>query len=409
MATTGTKNLDKNWRGSNKSSKVKKQATYYEKVNNLFKQSGTLQKGTDIMYIDNLTTMATKVAIQISGKPDIYYTSIDNLIKPNSSAANATPLGPASFGLENKTFQSGTFYYQEIQKSLNSRADIPGELFDYLYELLDYVKNGAGDYNGIDKTFFPWGQIQNYYGEVIGPLVCIYRGILSGIVPASGLASASIFMPPDSERLYDYKIIVGKNEYLISAKTAKGVSNQVKPQFVTESVDDPSLIGTDEFNLLQILSNNTVISGAFYGWQAIQKNNKLTAEAISSILSVYRGDAHNLKLPDPGELAPFIDLYLPQYKGNIGNVTVGEVRYKCEQLIQDWSKQPPQNTVLKNIFSSYLNKSRVIYVKLDINKSTGRPTFTASSGGEAKIINNLYLRTSNYASRTADRIGFQVG
>jgi hypothetical protein len=409
MATTGTKNLEKNWRGSNKSSTVKNMSTYYEKVNNSYKQVGTLQKGVKITYIDNLTASSSKSAIEIFGKTGTYYTSIDNLVKPNSAAASATPLSPSSFGLENRTFQSSVFYYQEIQKAINGRQDIPGELFDYLYELLDYVKNGAGNYSGIDKINFPWGQIQNYYGEVIGPIACVHRGVLNGIIPPTSLSSASIFIPPDSERLYDYKLIVGKNEYLISAKTAKGVSNQVKPQFVTESVTESSLIQTNEFKLLKILANNTVVSGALYGWQLIQGSGELSTEAIESILSVYRGEAHNLKLPDPELLRTFVNLHLSQYKSNIKNLTVGEVRYKCEQLIQDWSKKISQNTVLKKIFSSYLNESRVIYVKLDINKSTGTPSFSASAGGGASIINNLYLRSSNYATRTADRIGFQVG
>lgn len=413
MATSGNKNLEKNWRGSNRVSKVKKPTTYYQKVNAGYKQIGSLTKGTDIIYIDNLTTTPSKAAIQISGKQGVYYTSIDNLVKPNSSAASATPLGPASFGLENRTFSSGFLYYQELQRVINSRKDIPGELFDYLYELLDYVKNGSGDFSGIDMSSFPWGQIQNYFAEVIGPLACIYRGILTGIVPTTGLSSAQIFIPPDSEQLYDYKIIVGKNEYLISAKTAKGVSNQVKPQFVVNAAMSSGKLGSlstsKEFELLQILGSNTVVAGALYGWQKIQPNNELTSEAITSILSVYKGDSHNKKIPDPELFLSFVNSYLFQYKNNIKNVTVGEIRYKCEQLIQDWSKREPQNATLKKIFSLYLNSSRVIYVKLDINRSSGRPTFSSSSGGDAKIINNLYLRSSNYASRTADRIGFQVG
>jgi hypothetical protein len=63
---------------------------------------------------------------------------------------------------------------------------------------------------------------------------------------------------------------------------------------------------------------------------------------------------------------------------------------------------------LKEIFEVFLNKSRVIYAKLDLNRTTGRPTFTASAGGGTSLVRNLYLRTSNYATRTGDRIGFQV-
>jgi hypothetical protein len=103
-------------------------------------------------------------------------------------------------------------------------------------------------------------------------------------------------------------------------------------------------------------------------------------------------------------------LYLPSKKSNanIKNVTYGEIRYECEQLIERWSRSGTQNRVLKEIFNEFLNQSRVIYVKLDLNQITGRPTFTASAGGGTSLVRNLYLRTSNYATRTDDRIGFQV-
>ena len=95
-------------------------------------------------------------------------------------------------------------------------------------------------------------------------------------------------------------------------------------------------------------------------------------------------------------------------KSNPESITVGEVRYKCEQLIQNWSRVGNQNQVLKNIFNIYLNQSRVVYVKMDVNKTTGIASFSSSAGGGSTLVRNLYLRSSNYATRTADRIGFQV-
>ena len=45
---------------------------------------------------------------------------------------------------------------------------------------------------------------------------------------------------------------------------------------------------------------------------------------------------------------------------------------------------------------------------MDVNKTTGSASFNASAGGGSTLVNRLYLRTSNYAERTSDRIGFQV-
>ena len=92
----------------------------------------------------------------------------------------------------------------------------------------------------------------------------------------------------------------------------------------------------------------------------------------------------------------------------IETTTYGELRYKCEQLIETWSKSGTQNSDLRAIFNLYLSRSRVIYVKMNLNKTSGVASFTADGGSGSSLVNSLYLRTSNYATRTADKIGFQV-
>lgn len=407
MASSGIINFQRNWQGSDHRTTVKKNVSIYTKTESgVYQAAGAVNAGTSVTYIDSLTEDHLRAAFR-TDDGQVFYANVDYFIKPNSAQAQATQLGPSSFGLANRTFFSSVAYYNSIISALNSRNDIPGELFDYLYELLDYVDNGFGDYNGIKMDNFPWGQLQNFYAEVIGPIACIKRGILNNIITTAGIGNARIYIPPDSEKLYDYKLIVGTDEYLISAKSARGVSNQVKPQFVTAAANSSGKLGSlamsKEFQLLNILGYDTVVGGALKGWNLIRPD-EMSIQAAQSIISVYRGGNHSAKIPDEGLLKPFTDKYFPSRK----NLTIGEVRYKCEQLIERWSKNGPQNGVLKQIFEIYLNQSRVIYVKLDLNKRSGTPTFTASAGGGTSLIRNLYLRSSNYTTRTADRIGFQV-
>ncbi len=341
---------------------------------------------------------------------EVFYANVDYFVKPGTDR-QFPQLTPSSFGLSNRTFFSVTDYYNELVNAINRRNDIPGELFDYVYELLDYANSGLGNYTGIKMQGFPWGQLQNYYAEVIGPIACIKRGILSGIINTAGLGGASIYIPPDSEKLYDYKLTLGNDEHLISAKSARGVSNQVKPQFVTDAALKSGKLGalqyTKEFQLLNLLGTESVVAGALKGWGMLEPD-EISVAAAQSIISVYRGGNHSARIPNPELLKPFIDKHITSKRNNPSTVTVGEVRYKCEQLIERWSKNGIQNNVLKQIFEIYLNQTKVIYVKLDLNQATGRPTFTASSGGGPSLTRNLYLRTSNYATRTEDRIGFQV-
>ena len=416
MATSGRDNLDRNWRGQNHQSTVKKAVTYYTKDDNgRYTSVGSLSPGTLMTYIDSLTEDHLKAAFRLSTSEDVYYANIDFFVKPLSAQATATRLTPASFGLEDKTFSSVTQYYNAVVSAITSRDDIDGELFDYLFELLDYVYNGSGNYTGIDFSNIPWSQIQNYYAEVLGPIACIKRGVLGSVVNTTGIASAKIYMPADSGELYDYKVMFGDIEHKISAKSARGVSNQVKPQLVIPYIKSFDLLNTTEYAVLQSLADErerkSVIRGPFYTWQLIQKNNEVTQACIADILSNYTtGSKSNTKISDPTIWQNFVNLHIPakKSKANIKNVTYGELRYKCELLIESWSKTGNQNRVLKEIFQEFLNESRVIYVKMEVSKTTGVASFSASSGTGVSLIRNLSLRSSNYATRTEDRIGFQV-
>ena len=412
MASSGSDNWNRNWKGGNRESVVKKACPYFTKNDNgTFTRVGNLNPQTPITYIDSETTDHLKSAVMLQNDQNVYYVNIDNLVKPRTIETSSPPLNPSSFGIENYLYGSSSAYYNKIKNAINSRDDVNGELFDYLYELLEYCKRGTTDFSGIQLTGFPWGQLQNYYSEVIGPLSCIHRGILNGIIPATGLAGAKIYFPPDSEALYDYKLIVGSAEYLISAKSARGVSNQVKPQFVVEVVDNilpVNLSTSSAYSLLKVLGKYSAKEGPFYGWQILQTTQEITPGAINDILTNYapRNKRSQDKIVDVESWKPFLKKYFSGRKAT--GISYGEVRYKCENLIQAKSKTGKLNSDLKKIFSIYLNESRVIYVKLNINKSNGVPTFTASGGGGSNLIRRLYLRSSNYANRTADRIGFQV-
>lgn len=410
MASSGIINFQRNWKGNDHRTTVKKNVSIYTKSEDgTYQAAGAVNAGMQVTYIDSLTEDHLRAAFR-TDDGEVFYANVDYFVKPGTDR-QFPQLTPSSFGLSNRTFFSVTDYYNELVNAINRRNDIPGELFDYVYELLDYANSGLGNYTGIKMEGFPWGQLQNYYAEVIGPIACIKRGILSGIINTAGLGGASIYMPPDGEKLYDYKLTLGNDEHLISAKSARGVSNQVKPQFVTDAALKSGRLGslqyTKEFQLLNLLGNESVVAGALKGWGMLEPD-EISVAAAQSIISVYRGGNHSARIPNPELLKPFIDKHITSKRNNPSTVTVGEVRYKCEQLIERWSKNGIQNNVLKQIFEIYLNQTKVIYVKLDLNQSTGRPTFTASSGGGPSLTRNLYLRTSNYATRTEDRIGFQV-
>ena len=159
MASYGSDNWNRNWRGSDKQSVVKKSfSSYYKKnKNGTFSKVGSLNEGVPIVYINSQTKDHTRAAIRLSSDEEIYYINIDNLVKPITNARTNLPLSPSSFGLQGQTYPSVTSYYNAVVAALNGRSDIDGELFDYLHQLLDCAKVGSQDYAGIKMDGFPWG------------------------------------------------------------------------------------------------------------------------------------------------------------------------------------------------------------------------------------------------------------
>lgn len=417
MARTGKQNWLKYWKGNEGiTTSVKKYSSYYDSLT-ATKSLGYLTVGTQITYRDSLSQHvdrggSTKIAFQLSNNPNdpVYYAPIDIFVKPGR--VGGIDLKPEAFGIENETFANSAVYYNRVINAILDKWDsntYSGELYDYLMELVDFANGGAGSFSGIKTEGFPWGSIQSYFAEVIGPLACIKRNLLNSL--GISISSASIFMPPSSVSLYDYKLKSGNQEYLISAKSGKGVANQVKPQFVIAAVENTlsaTLKSSDAYRLLEILKDNSVILGAFYGWRLLQSNGEITDACINDIITNYTsGPRSTTKLVDPGIWQSFISRHLPSQSNNTKNVTYGQLRYRCEKLIQDASKLGDLNRDLKNIFKNYLNSSRVIYVKMSLTMPMGTPSFSVMNDGGVKNINHLELRSSNDSiSRTSDKIGF---
>jgi len=390
---------------------VKKSAPYYANETTS-KVEGNLQVSTSVIYRDIFSQHIsrggnTKIGFQFNENGSVYYSPVDNFKKPGRESG--IDLKPESFGIENETFNSSYNYYQRVINAIADRwatSDYSGELYDYLMELVAYANGGSGDYTGIKKEGFPWGDIQSYFAEVIGPLACINKGVLSDL-GITNLPNAKIFMPPSSVPLYDYKLIAGGQEYLISAKSGKGVTNQVKPQFVIPYIESADLKSTNAYKLLQILADYSIKTGAFLGWQLLQNTVELTPAAIADVAVNYepRNKKSSDEIINVEPWLPFLRKYFPNAK----TVTYGQVRYKCETLIKTASTTGILHTNLKKIFEEFLNKSRIIYVKMSISIPDGRIRFTRIGDGGVKKVNYVELRSSNDSqNRTSDRIGFDM-
>jgi hypothetical protein len=414
MATRGKENWLKNWKGNDSLSvKVRVSSPYYQNESSN-KAEGTLVLGEEVIYKDSYSQHIekggnTKIGFQFGpNDQEVYYAKIDSFIKPGRS--ENIKLNPSSFGLSNKTYSNVIEYYNTLIREINNRwasEKLNGELYDYLMELIKYANGGSFDVSDIDTSSFDWGEIQSYFAEVIGPLACIK---ISNLLSSLGISTsnASIFIPPDSETLYDYKVIINPKEYLISAKSGRGVSNQIKPQFVIQYLTNITQIlrSSKAYQLLEILAEKSVKQGPFFGWKLLQTNNALTDVCIADIIQNYnertRSDS---KISNPDIWKAFVKAHMNVSK--IEDVTYGQLRFTCEKLINEASKIGVLQRDLKTLFEIFLNVSRVIYVKLTVKPPSGNPSFNVINIQGVQKFTYVEIRSSNDSkNRTSDRMGY---
>ena len=137
-ASRGVDNWNKNWKGQGdiqSQSKVNGGILYEEDGGRVL---NVLSKGQPVTYIDKDSKSHTRVAIRVG--QDIFYTNIDNLVKPKS--LGAVNLKPQAFGLSAPLTLSE--YSTKLKNSIKERQDIKGELQDYLIDLVNFTQSGSG-------------------------------------------------------------------------------------------------------------------------------------------------------------------------------------------------------------------------------------------------------------------------
>ena len=145
-ASRGVDNWNDNFKGQGDISTLAKvdTAILYEENGN--RSSQQLTRGTPVTYIDNQSKSHTRVAIRIG--QDIFFTNVDNLVKPKS--LGSINLKPQAFGLGAPL--SLTSYVNSVKTTIKNRQDIKGELQEYLIDLVDYVSTGNGGLTGYKFT-----------------------------------------------------------------------------------------------------------------------------------------------------------------------------------------------------------------------------------------------------------------
>ena len=392
-ASTGSENWISNWKGQGDITSMIKvvDATIYDKDNKKLPQK--LSKGTPVTYIDNQSKEYSKVAIRVG--QDIFFTRIDNLIKPKT--LGAVNLKPQAFGLGAPL--SLTSYVSTLKKSIKNRNNIKGELQEYLLDLVDYVFSGSGGLVGFKFNELPMASIRNDFGEVLGPIFCLRSGLINLNLGVN--ASSTISFPTSgAEPLLDYFINTPTKQIKVSAK-AKGTSNTLKMSALVPAVLNDSKLSIKhanslEFRLMSTINSNSINMGAI---ECALLIGAISPQAAGSVRGLRGNDT---EIPNP---QLFIDLISNEsILRSKQKFTLREIAYACEKKVVEFSRKTMVSKKLTEIVKDILD-NEIFFVKLDIDN--GIPRFNIVSTSD-RTISNLVFRNKNDTGRASDRLGFKL-
>ena len=422
-ARTGNLAWRVHFQGLDRNTRIKTPSTavFDEEGNRL---SVPLTMGTDVTYIDNLSgshpndsqgsSEMRKKIVAIQFREDTYYVDVNDLIKPAS--LNNVDLKPQEFGLSGQ--YTLTNYVSSLKSSIRSRQDINGDLQDYLLDLVDYEMMGSGNLSGYNTTDLPMASIEKEFGEALGPIHCIKRGLV-GKLDKSGKSlgvtqATQINIVGKGVRTKDYELINTDGRTLnISAKGGTASSNTFKPSSIMEIVDaDPRLrsrietYGKTELDIIRILNENNALVGPiiaanslgyysaqyrFYPSAGVRNPDFISEELQRTYAPMF--------LTADTEIA---NRYREKQRTG-GTFTYRTITWCHEKKLIDYSVDK------SSIFTRIVNdvtSAGLFFVKL--NFSSQIPTFSVLMPGSGSINNVKFRQKNTKFGGGGEKLGFQI-
>ena len=418
-ARTGNLAWKVHFQGLDRKTKIRRPST------TVFDQEGNklnvpLMMGTDATYIDNLSeshpndsqsaSVERKKVVAIRVGQDTYYVDVNDLIKPAS--LNKVKLNPQSFGLGGTSTLLN--YVSNLKSSIKSRQDIKGDLEDYLTDLVDYEMTGTGNLSGYNITDLPMASIEKEFGEALGPIFCIKKGLLGKSLGVN--QSTQINIVGEGVKTKDYELINTDGKIInVSAKGGTSSSNTYKPSSIMEIVDpDPRLqsrinqYGATQLNVIRTLNNNSAILGPIKAANALGYYNAQssllpsTGVRNSSFISKQLQKAYEpMFLTADSEIAK---RYREKEKTG-GTFTYRTITWCHENFLIKYSLKSANQKIFSRIVND-VTSSNLFFVKL--NFSSQVPTFNVLFPGSGSINNVKFRQKNTKFDGGGEKLGFQI-
>ena len=375
-----------------------------------------LTKGTDVTYVDNLSVehpkdssgggISAKKIVAIKVGTETYFVDVNDVVKPGS--VGAVPLQPQDFGLGGSTTLSN--YISTLKSSIKGRQDIQGELEDYLIDLVEYYETGIGGLADYDVTKLPMATIKKDFGETLGPIWCIKKG-LSGKNLGVSLAT-NINIVSRGEVLKDYELINTNGTKLnISAKGDTASTNTLKPGPIMKIFRNNSNLvakysSTPQYQIISTLDQFGALEGpmraasnlGYYRNQFNLISGTNFRNANSSFISPEVQKAYEQMF-----LTADTEIKSKYLSGT--RFTYRTIAWCYENFLINYSKKQTNQNVFTKLLNDVLN-SELIVVKLSMSGTIPQFDVLMPQSGS---INNVFLRQKNTKFGTGgEKLGFQL-
>jgi hypothetical protein len=325
-----------------------------------------------VIYDDNRSDLVAKTAaLKTFGQPtdknagDFKVGKVKITFKPYKTSGEFYELKPQNLGVTLDEFISLDQLKKELIRGIKNHPVLDGTQKQYLLDLI----NGKDTLSPEQKA-----EIKNnkyFFNEVLKNL----GEVLGAMLYAKEIGATQVFFPKAGNYpLVDYILRTPKGDVRVSAKTAKGQGNIVKPQDLNNIIKQrKGKISPEKQEILDILSTSNGKSGSL------------------NLIPKF-GDSKLNK-----DLKAFLKKY-PNYDSKGGQYDPAERIALERQIIKQINENPALN--FSDEFNKYVSVRYVKY-NMDVNSVTGK----------ISVVKNfdVNMSTKNSPGHDGERIGFSLG
>lgn len=405
-SSRGIDTYNKYYRGKKEVTTMIKKTTSGYDVDDMSRAITSIKIG-EVVVVHPDKSYNSKILVYVPSKEKFYRVQINDVAKPgNAKSISATSgLKPQAFDIVGKDFYLDEYVPFLIAK-IDERSDLPIKLRTYLYNIVEYYNDNEKkeSVTEIFNSSFPINQINNDFGEVLGPIAIIKKQILKEKSIKIPSRSRILFPIRANEPLVDYYIKPNSKEsYKISAKVEGKKSNTVKPADLIGLIEKNKekhnyWRNKKQFKVLQILAAESILTGSFLalGFLGVRGANQMALKEIKKYKS-----KTNI---DKSVFASFInsDPYLRSKAKH--NITIEEINYASDQILCNMSKTN-KDMDFSGLFKDAISEFP-IYVKFNCgNDGLGRWSSIVSDDINKQ---SVYLRSKSTRNSTTDKLGIQT-